>query len=345
MKFIVFIALALLASSSWAALVIHATEIGVGKFHRYDNKTHPYAPSNVWAPHITPDNADMSKTPIVFANKFDNSVTIQFSNLDELLKTVVAVSKQRGEKVDVLNINGHGMPGGMWYPKDAAQLKSDECSDWVAALQGPDKANYDEYYSPVSKEEIMDLRSTANYPAHYACVTGAPEWKEVVGNLGIDIKQYFNDGAQIHFESCLVGLGPVGEAFTETVASLLLPGTRGMVKTSLNFGLGDWSMPEGMGFWDYQNDDQLNHDNDVYPKDRSDREIMQKGTIRVAHVDSGRWSTSLVADQNFMLVGLNQPGFSNQGRLFRGYHTNFVKVALPLAVHIPGTNKRVRRLN
>ena len=82
---------------------------------------------------------------------------------------------------------------------------------------------------------------------------------------------------QIHFLSCVVGLGSNGETFTRGIADLLLTaGGGGRVETSMNFGLGDWSMPEGMGFWDLQSDAQVDHDNSLYTKNHTDREIAQK---------------------------------------------------------------------
>ncbi len=278
------------------ALMIDATEIGVGKFHRYDNKLHPYPVASVWKGHISPEGA--LKTPIVFDDA-DGFVTIQFSNLQELLSAIVAISAKRGDKVSVLNIHGHGLPGGMWYPKDEAQQKSAECAQWRRSAEGPEESNYEQYYSPVSKEEVMSIRRRSDAPGHYACMTGAADWKEVVNRVP-GIRGVFADDAVIHFQSCVVGLGEAGRQFTTAVAGLLLGGEKATVQTSVDFGLGDWSMPEGMGFWDYQNDPQLARDNRIYPADHKDREIMQKGTIRVAMRTGGTWETALVGGQQFM---------------------------------------------
>jgi len=353
-----------------AGLMINATEIGVGKFHRYDNKVHHYPAHSAWVGHITPDG-DLPNFPIVFDDP-DGYVTIQFSNLEELLQALVALCQRRGAQVAVLNIHGHGMPGGMWYPKDKAQKKSAECRDWNRTSAAPDQVNYDQYYSPVTKEEIDSFAAISQSGGHdhYSCITGAPEWREVAGRIP-NIKSYFADDAQIHFESCLVGLGPVGEEFTKTVGELLLSGSKANVQTSLNFGLGDWSMPEGMGFWGYLNDAQLEHDNQIYPVDRQDREIRQKGTIRLASHVNGAWETTLVGNQDFMLAGreplqpepsgamtvaaLSAPGAGlarnrnsmlanvawNHGSFFnnsRSSLTTAVATNIPDAVRIPGTN-------
>lgn len=283
-------------SRAGATLLIDATEIGVGKFHRYDNKLHPYPATSVWKGHISPEGT--LHTPLVFDDA-DGFTTIQFSNLEELLRAIAAISAKRGAKVAVLNIHGHGLPGGMWYPKDTAQERSAECAAWRQSASGPEESNYEQYYSAVSKEEIMSIRRMSDAPGHYACTTGADDWKEIVARVPA-IRGVFADDAVIHFQSCVVGLGEAGRQFATDVASLLLPGDKGSLQASVDFGLGDWSMPEGMGFWDYQNDRQLARDNRVYPVDRKDREIMQMGTIRVARKSGGTWSTALVGGQQFM---------------------------------------------
>lgn len=337
----IFVTLLIGISAFGAGLVINGSEIGVGKFHRFDNKIHKYGSANVWSVDILPEGG--VQTPIVYPNP-DGSMTIQFSNLEEFLRSAIQVAQQRGTKISVLNFHGHGMPGGMWYPKDAAQLASPECASWRVAAAAEDKSNYDQYYSPIPKAEILALRAASQKPSHFECVTGLPEFQEVVARIP-NIKSYFSDDAQVHFLSCLVGLGPVGETFTSGVANLLLGGNRSAAKSILTFGLGDWSMPQGMGFWDYQNDAQLEHDNTVYPKDRQDREIAQKGTIRVASLVNGQWATTLVADQDFLLVGF--PGFANSpARIFRGSSANVETVMLPMpgALRLPGTKTIIRRM-
>jgi hypothetical protein len=43
-------------------LVIHSAELGVGKFHRYDNQKHPYGAENAWTPYVLPADADTQST-------------------------------------------------------------------------------------------------------------------------------------------------------------------------------------------------------------------------------------------------------------------------------------------
>ncbi len=347
MKLITLI-LSLLVSSAAVAgqgLIINAAEIGVGKFHRYDNKVHAYAENNAWKPYVLPDSGSL-QTPIVYPNP-DGSVTIQFSTLEELLRTAIQVSAKADAKIQVLNINGHGLPGGMWYPKDDAQLKSSECASWRSSAAAPDKENYGQYYSPVPKYEIFMLKQSASHPAHYACVTGLPEWTEIAGRIP-NLRGYFADDAQIHFLSCLVGYGNAGEVFSQGVAALILSANgKAMVKSSLKFGLGDWSMPEGMGFWDYVTDEQLDHDNAIYPVNKKDREIAQTGTVRASHFFGGAWGSHLIADQNYMVLGMAYPGFSNPGRVAVSpkFTMNPLDAAkMPMMVRIPGTTARAVRL-
>src|ERR1039457_9629 len=201
MKMMALLFLWLCANGAWASqgLTIHAAEIGVSKFHRLDNKIHPYAANNVWRVNIAPEG--VLNTPIIQTHK-DGSVQIIFSNLEELLNSIVKVSKLTGKKVSVFNLGGHGLPGGMWYPKDAATQASSECKDWNDSAQAQDQANYDQYYSAVSKNEIMQLRQFSHITSnilHPDCTTGLDEWKEAVAKVS-DIQRVFEDDAQLHVD-------------------------------------------------------------------------------------------------------------------------------------------------
>ena len=96
-----------------SGLVVHTSEFGVGKFHRYDNQVHAYGTTNAWLPYILPSNAETDQ-PLIQGNA-DGSVTVFFSTLDDLIASVIQVSKDRHQPVAVLNIHGHGLPGTMWF--------------------------------------------------------------------------------------------------------------------------------------------------------------------------------------------------------------------------------------
>jgi hypothetical protein len=315
-------------------LVVNAVEFGIAKFHRYDNKVHAYEDGNAWKVFILPDNADTTK--VLVQKNYDNSYTIFYSTLEEMLSAAADISNKENLPISVINVNGHGLPGGMWFPATAQDLNSSDCEDWVKAANGKDEDNYDQYYSAVSKEDIMQLRAYANYPMFtVSCITGLPEWKAAV-NKNTAFKAALASDLQVNFLSCLVGLGNAGKSFTEGIGALLLSGANGRVETSTNFGLGDWSMPEGMGFWDYINDAQLDHDNSIYPVNRRDRDMMQKGVVRVATNNSAGEKSTLVADQNFMslkfvsqLTGVVIPEPAYVGTL------DFSSVK---SIRIPGTN-------
>lgn len=282
-------------------LVIHAAEFGVGKFHRKDNQVHAYDAANVWAQFILPVAAD-SSGPVVIDN-MDGSVTVFFSTLDELLTSAVKVAEARGLSISVFNLNGHGLPGTMWFPSTAQDLQSWLCEDWKAAASGSDAANYDQYYSGVSPNDIQQIRSISNnFNFKMGCTTGLAEWRAGIARLP-RFKQLLAPDAQIHFLSCVVGLGSVGQAFTKGLAELLLaPGGGGRIETSMNFGLGDWSMPEGMGFWDMQSDEQVERDNAIYAKNRKDSEIAQKGVVRAVSATSSGLKSELLGDRDFMAL-------------------------------------------
>ena len=303
-----FLALVLLLSVQAFAsqgLVIHAEEFGVGKFHRMDNKVHPYPANSAWVPYIMPANAPSDR--VSTQDNKDGSISIFFSSLEDLMQTVVSLSQARHMPISVLNVHGHGLPGGMWFPKDAKTLQSYECGAWVDAANGSDQGNYDQYYGAVTKDQVMQIRSMSDMSpsAFMGCITGVDEWKEVAARNPA-FKAVLSDDAQLHFLSCVVGLGKAGQAFTQGMADLLLKaGGQGRVETSMNFGLGDWSMPQGMGFWDYVNDAQIDHDGQVYPVNRRDSEVAQKGTIRMVEFTKGGWTSQLLAGRDAMNLGFS----------------------------------------
>jgi hypothetical protein len=328
------------ASVSSAGLVIHTSEFGVGKFHRADNKAHAYGTDNAWSPYILPDQAATNQ-PLIQKNA-DGSFTIFFSTLDEMLASVVKISREQGQKVSVLNVHGHGLPGAMWFPKDANALNSWGCSDWKDAANGSDSANYDQYYSPVSVSEIEQIRDMSNNPnVRMSCTTGLNEWQAAVAKLP-DFKAALANDAQLHFLSCVVGLGTMGENFTKGMAALLLPNGSGHIETSMNFGLGDWSMPSGMGFWDYVSQAQVDHDNGIYPVDHKDAEIAQKGTIRVASFSGAQWGTSLLGNRDFMALSYeNLNGVVLSPVLNARVSVPAIYGPLPSRIRVPGTNAYV----
>ena len=329
-------------------LVVHASELGVGKFHRKDNKAHNYGANNSWSPYILADGAS-DQTPVIQKNT-DGSVTVFFSNLDELLSTLPSVAKQAGRQISVLNIHGHGLPGGMWYPKDAETQASGECSDWRAAANSSDDVNYDKYYQPVSKFEIMMIRQMAeNTDSSFQCTTGLPEWRNAVAAHS-DLKGALATDLQVHVLSCVVGLGNAGDVYTKGIAELLVSGG-GHVTTSIDFGLGDWSMPEGMGFWDYQNDEQLDRDNSVYPKNRRDADIAQIGSVRVAIGTGSDLKSGIAANQKFLPINRE----TTLPTLKIGHKSSSVLqslgleniegmgvLATPKAIRIPGTGYTIK---
>jgi hypothetical protein len=313
-------------------LTINAAEIGVGKFHRYDNQVHPYGSANAWAPFILATDADTS-TPKIVENP-DQSITIFFSTLEELLTAMDQVASQHGQTIDNLNINAHGLPGGMWFPVDEDTKNSTQCTDWVSAATSGDQENYDQYYSPVSKAELDQITQESQSGGSFSCVTGLNEWQQTVAKV-TSIKTRFAPDAQINILSCSVGLGPVGEDFANGLGALVLSATA-QVKTILQLGLGDWSLPEGLSFWSYLNNQQLDHDNSIYPVDRKDREIMQQGTIRVSSQTSGTWSSSLLTNQDFLRFGAHS--HSAVGQLVPGATEKSVNgVEVPASVRIIGT--------
>ena len=312
-------------------LTINAAEFGIGKFHRKDNKEHAYETTNAWKPFILPEG--IPTTAAYVMKNSDSNYTIFFTNLEEFLAKVVELTKTTGKKVGMLNLNAHGLPGGMWFPKNARTRDSFECGSWRQAANNSDDDNYNQYYSAVSKSEMLSFNQMANASKipSFSCLTGLPEWTAAV-SANAEIKSAFALNAQIHMLSCIVGLGTLGDTYTKGIADLLL--TKGKVQTSIKFGLGDWSMPEGMGFWGYESDEQLDTDNERYPSHKRDSEIMQKGDIRVAVKDTGASRSGLITGVDFMLLTKDNRAV----KAARTTATMKLNLPMPKTIRIPGTN-------
>lgn len=288
------------AEQNSRGLVIHAAEWGVGKFHRKDNQVHVYPNNSSWAPFILNNSAQMNANPEIQKNS-DNSYSIFFSTLDELMTTVETLVKQNAQTVQILNVHGHGLPGAMWFPRDQQTLNSLACYSWQSAAKGSDNTNYSQYYSAISAQDVESIRQASqSTSSSMGCTTGLRDWKLILDKHP-QFKSVLAEDVKIHFLSCVVGLGKAGEAFANGLAALLLnKNSQAEIQTSVNFGLGDWSMPEGMGFWDYQTDEQLARDNKIYPKNRQDREIAQKGIIRKTQNLNQGITSILISEQTAM---------------------------------------------
>lgn len=337
MKFL-FLILVLLSTQAFAktaedGIIINAAEYGIGKFHRKDNQVHQYEADNAWKVFVLADNAQTSTMQTI--ENENSTYTVYYTNLEELLIEVVALAKKTGKKVSVININAHGLPGGMWFPKDVKTRESMECASWRTAARGSDEDNYNQYYSTISKEEIADFTrlSQAGSIPSFNCLTGLNEWTAIVARVP-EIKNVFTTDAQIHMHSCLVGLGTLGEKFTLGLAKLLFSKGTQQVQTSIKFGLGDWSMPEGMGFWTYMSDDQIERDNANYPINRKDREMAQKGDIRVAQMtETGMVKSGMIKNQDFMFMALDTREVKKVKKL--GIFSKLLEI--PRTIRIPGT--------
>jgi len=66
-----FLSFQILASTN--GLTINATEVGVAKFHRFDNNVHEYGINNAWSPSILPANISPEQTPIVLKIQTNHS--------------------------------------------------------------------------------------------------------------------------------------------------------------------------------------------------------------------------------------------------------------------------------
>jgi hypothetical protein len=286
-------------------LVIHAAEFGIGRFHRYDNSVHPYSADNAWRPYILPDSVKTFDKPVIKKNS-DGSFSVFFSNLEDLISSVIKISKAQRKKISVFNMHAHGAAGGsVFFPKNAYARDSEGCAIWRDLADASDLINYQKYYSQESKLNIEAITKYSSGSAvDLGCNVGLWEWQEAV-NHNPEIRRIFADDAQIRFLSCRVGLGDLGDAFTNGIAELLLPAGRGVVESSLDAGLGDWSTPLGFEFLVFNSDEDFAKFNSIYPTERKDSTFAGKGTIRRAHFNGGVWQTELLQNQNYMPLGFD----------------------------------------
>ncbi len=331
----VIMTLALTLNAFAQDLTINGAEFGIGKFHRKDNKEHAYEANNAWKVYVLPEGVSLKEAYVQKNSETD--YTIFFTNLQEFLEKIVEITTKTGKKVGIINLNAHGLPGGMWFPKDAKTRDSMECSSWRSAASNSDESNYSQYYSAVSKDEMLSFNSMSNSSRipSFQCLTGVNEWAAIVAKVSA-IKKVFSHDAQIHMLSCIVGMGTLGDAYTTGLAKILFetPDSQ-QIQTSIKFGLGDWSMPEGMGFWGFESDAQLDRDNEVYPIHRRDSEIMQKGSIRVAQANNGKIQSGLIKGEDFIYLGRDSRVVDYSSR---PSVTKSMNLSLPASVRIPGTN-------
>ena len=101
-------------------------------------------------------------------------------------------------------------------------------------------------------------------------------------------------------------------------------------------------MLEGMGFWDYQNDEQLDRDNSNYVVHQNDREQMQQGAIRAAKIENKTIVSGLIPNREFMYLD----GRADQAPLLPLEETldlfSGENKSLPEQVRIPGTSMYIK---
>ena len=277
-------------------LTIHASEIGVGRFHAQDNAIHPYVGSSGWVNYILPTQID----ELAVIDNPDQSVTIFFTNLEELLQKTAEVAKSHHQKIQVFNVHAHGGPGLLWFPKNAHVRDGWQCKEWREAAVNP----FDSYYRAISESEFRRIHKMGNSQQFVPCSSGLKEWQEM-GAKNPELKDLFEADAQIHLLSCVSGLGIVGAQFTEGLAQMFFSSPAARVESLVNFGLADWSVPEGVGFYDcYGNCDE---EQERYAQARRDREFLQKGDIRVSTIDEmGKSHSSFIKGVDFLPLEMDE---------------------------------------
>lgn len=260
---------------------VYAVSRNIGRFYREGLLLHPQAKQ--WKYLALPASGDREPSPIVQQVSGDLS-TVHFDTLASLLRGLADVRAKFGP-IDYLTIAEHGIPGGLWSPRDDAEISSPGCASWRRLRDLPDDAAFTSYYRVPTKEQLAgdDLAAQAETPG-IPCHSTSEDWSALL-DASSDAQDIFNDGALFVFAACRVGSGAHGEAFLRTLASAFnVPGL--VLAASPMYIALDWSM-QGLGFWEYQNDDQLTRDTMTYAVAREDRRIaMALGQMLV--LDAGK---------------------------------------------------------
>jgi hypothetical protein len=285
-------------ATSPEGLTIHAAEFTVARGHAIGNHLHPYAPSHAFLPYVLPPGN--TGQPAIVENS-DGSYSVFFTHLEELLRQVVDITHHTGQKVAVLNIHSHGLPGTTVVPRDAATLASSACDDWRKAYSISDAQFVNDAYSSATVPVMTAIEAVADLPdiRLSLCASDTIDWQHELDQVP-ELRHVFVKDAQIHVLACVVGRGVAGEIFSRELARQLFGDSSGSILTSFKFGLGDWSMPLGMGFWDIISSQQAQQDLDTMAQQHEVASVAQKGPIRAVKYDGSTWSTTILPDRSVM---------------------------------------------
>ena len=280
-------------------LSVHVSDFDIGKFHRESHRRHPYGKGNVWTNFVLPPDAD-GTSPVLVTND-DGSRSLFASNLEDVFENLIRLSAETGRKVGTLDLVAHGFPGAISFAADRRAFASGDCEAARKLIAGPDEASYRKYYAGTSlaaHERMLKSSTFAN--GRIACGSTAVDFKKTASRLTV-VQAVFSERARIRILGCNVGRGSVGTLFVSEVAkALLIPGTDASVTAIRHYGLIDWSIPEGEGFWDVIGESQASRDEQTYPKDEMDSRYMKRGSIAVARFRAGKWRVAVTSDLSIL---------------------------------------------
>jgi hypothetical protein len=101
-------------------------------------------------------------------------------------------------------------------------------------------------------------------------------------------------------------------------------------------------MPDGMGFWGYMSDAQIERDNRIYPVNRRDADMAQIGDIRTAELNGKSLLSGLIKSEDYMLLTYDERiVVYDNGPVPR----NLAPLSpAPLKIRVPGTNVTINQL-
>lgn len=286
-------------------LTIYASEITLGKFHRYGNKVHPYPLNHAARNFILPDGVEVDR--VLEVKNGDGSFTIFFNNLEDLLAGVASISKREKKQINLLNIEIHGGPGEIQVPVSYEVYTSQACENHRNKANLSDADYFRGYYGKLYADNYTSIRKMSNNlnDLVYEKECGhsrIDDWK-----IALDHNPGFvfslSEDVQINFISCVLGAGKRGAAFSQQLAELLFPGGNlAEIRTTIDLGLLDWSMTEGMGFENYISELKVKIRNGLRDDGASDHDVNRGGYIRLTHYDlvQDRWTNEVRGPQMYL---------------------------------------------
>lgn len=275
MKLFLFSVVFVLSLPTNAGVVINAASYDIGKFHRAADQFEPYGNEHAFKGFVLPN--DIESREAILIQSEPGVYSLFFHTFEQLIDGLVKLAQQ----IDQLNLNVHGVPGGLVMPLNETRRRSIECLPWRGLAYGEDILSFLKYYQLPSKDELDSYESLAaqNSVNRFNCLIGPKEIGEKLKATPA-FKALLSNQFKLVFLSCLTGKGKIGSKLLMTLGDELLSTTGQVILSSPDLVLGDWSMGEGLGFWKYESEQQYQRDFFRYQNEKKDADIATSGTLK-----------------------------------------------------------------